>query len=158
MIDKTHFDVEALWLVVCKVFSSIPLKAIVSTVAVFLLGPFNNETNIITSVYLLMGIDTITGVWCAAKKGEVSSRKFYHATIKSFVYFIFLIVPRIIDRHLPIALAAPMMDIWLVTTEGISILENLGKLGFPIPAKVLNLLKTHKERLTEEKNEGHQNQ
>jgi phage-related holin len=38
------------------------------------------------------------------------------------------------------------MDSFLVLTEAISILENISKLGFPVPTTLVKLLKTYYDK------------
>lgn len=120
-------------------------KILVAQIFLFLSWIFNGKTEIVMAVYTLIVIDTITGVWIAAKSSNITSRGFFRAPVKCAVYFAMLAVSRLVDRTMPIPLAAPVMDAFLVTTESVSILENFSKLGYPVPMFLVTKLKTFYE-------------
>ncbi len=100
------------------------------------------DPQIFAAVYILIIFDTISGFSVACKSKTVTSRDFFRSIIKGFVYFIMIITGRIVDKVVPLTFASTIIESFLVITEGLSILENLNKLGFPIPNKLLNILKS----------------
>lgn len=143
MSHKTHFDPGTAWGIFSKIFSAAHIKAVVATCGLALSWVFEGESQVLISVYLLLIIDTITGLAYAGKTKQISSRGFYRVAIKCMVYFVMIVVSRIVDKHVPIAFAAPIMDSFLVMTEALSILENLSKCGFPVPTKLVKLLQIY---------------
>lgn len=130
--------------ILTKLFSQIEIKLILAQIFMFLSWSFDGKVQIIYTVYSLIAIDTVTGLWAVIKLeglSGVSSRKFFRAPAKFTVYLVFLYVSRMVDRGLPLNLAAPIMDAFLVTTEAVSILENFAKLGYPVPTFLITKLK-----------------
>jgi toxin secretion/phage lysis holin len=139
-MHKTHFDIEMVKHTFTRIVDMLPLKAIAAIFGVIGSWIFNGETQILVSVYVLILLDTTTGAAYAAKTKTISSRGIYRTAVKCLVYFVMLTVGRIVDKHAPIQFAAPIMDSFLVMTEALSILENLAKLGFPVPTKLMQKL------------------
>lgn len=145
-MKQSHFDIDYGNHVIQQIFSAATIKSIF---AFFLLGfswVFDGGKEILYTIYLLILLDTILGCWLALRKNEINSRGFYTVTIKCFIYFIMIVVSRLVDKHLPIQMAAPIMDSFLVGTEAISILENIGALGFAVPTALLKKLKNFNEK------------
>lgn len=136
------FDIKE---VILKIIDFIDLKVFVSNVFIFMSWIFKDQTEILGIVYSLIALDTFLGVLSALKLGgikELSSKKFFRGAGKFFVYLLFLYVSRMIDRTMPLPIASPIMDAFLVTTEAISIFENLKKLGYEAPALLIEKLKS----------------
>jgi toxin secretion/phage lysis holin len=146
MSKTSHLDFSMVENAICGVINSFSLKAFLSMLMVFFSWVFQNNFEILGIVYLLILIDTITGVWYAIKAKEISSRGFYRVAIKCLVYFMMIIVSRLVDKTTPIIYASTLMDSFLVLTEAISILENISKLGFPVPTTLVKLLKTYYDK------------
>lgn len=146
MEAKSHIDVEGVKNIFEKLTEFALLKWLVANFFVLLAWSFNGKVEVLATIYILIALDTVTGVWIAAKKNEVSSRGFYRVVTKCFVYFIMLLVGRLVDKNIPLPIAAPILDAFLVTTEAVSILENFSKLGFPVPTILVNKLKAFYEK------------
>ncbi len=148
MLQKTHADSKTLGDVFSSLSDLAHFKAIGSAMAVGFAWVFEGNQQILISIYALILVDNISGMWLAAKNKEFSSRGLYRTVVKCFVYFMMIVVGRIVDKHAPlgIAIAAPIMDSFLVMTEAFSILENFSKLGFPVPIKLLKILKIYSEK------------
>lgn len=132
-----------------RLFDYVEVKLLLAHFFVFLSWSFDGKTQIIYTVYSLIALDTVTGIWAVFRiegvKG-LSSRKFFRAPMKFVVYLTFLYVSRAVDKGLPVNLAAPIMDAFLVTTEAVSILENFSKLGYPVPTFLISKLKSYFEK------------
>jgi len=151
MIQRTHVDTKTLGDVFSSLFQNLEWKVIGSFFGIILSWIFEGDHTILISIYSLILVDTFTGVWLAAKNKELSSRGFYRTVVKCFVYFIMIAVGRVVDKHTPIAFAAPIMDSFLVMTEAFSIFENFSKLNFPVPTKLLKLLKIYYDKKDDKK-------
>lgn len=92
-------------------------------------------------VYALVIIDTVTGIMIAFEQREISSAGFFRFAGKVFVYLLLMATAGLVDRALPAKFAMSIMYAFLAVTEGISILENLSVLGYPVPTKLLKSLK-----------------
>jgi toxin secretion/phage lysis holin len=114
--------------------------------ASYLLGGIDN---LIIALGFFMMIDYATGVMVGFMYKNVSSQRAYRGVFKKAgMAFMILVAVQvdIITGNTDMFLRDAIMMI-LIGTEGISILENLGKLGVPIPAILTESL----ERLTEGK-------
>lgn len=92
-------------------------------------------------VYALVILDTVTGFMVACENKEVSSSGFFRFAGKVFIYMILLATAALVDRSLPSKVAMSVMYAFLSVTEGISILENLGILGYPVPSALIKKFK-----------------
>ena len=93
----------------------------------------------------VMVTDYITGMSAAKKTGELSSRLGIMGIAKKVGYLALVAVGMVVDYLISSALLnvgieiqinycfAMIIVIWLIVNELISILENLGELGVPIP-------------------------
>lgn len=104
---------------------------------------FGASTHFVYLILILISFDTVTGVWKAAQAGNVSSRGFFKFAAKILVYFILLGTAATIDRALPVHFSLTVMGSFLAITEGISILENVSLLGFPVPERLMKTLKDY---------------
>lgn len=132
-----------------KLFSQIEIKLVLAQIFLFLSWSFDGKVQIIITVYSLIAIDTFTAVYVVLRLqglSGISSRKFFRSPSKFVVYLIFLYVSRMVDRSLPISVAGPIMDAFLVTTEAVSILENFAKLNYPVPTFLITKLKAIYEK------------
>ena len=99
---------------------------------------------IIVLVFVMV-TDYITGMAAAKKTGELSSRLGIMGIAKKVGYLALVAVGMVVDYLISSALLnvgieiqinycfAMIIVIWLIVNELISILENLGELGVPIP-------------------------
>lgn len=145
---NSHFDVSMIGSVCSKIVEFFHIKAIMACLMVGFAWVFGGDYQILISIYALILIDTGTGLWYAAKQKKVSSRGFYRVAVKCLVYFTMLVMARIVDKHAPLSIpfAATIMESFLVGTEAFSILENFSKLGFPVPTKLVKMLKIYYDK------------
>lgn len=94
---------------------------------------------------VVMAFDYITGVIGAWHKGELSSRAGWYGIVKKVCYLFAVAVGMVVDYVCISALAQVHVDVgavhlfgmlvivWLILNELLSILENLDKIGVPLP-------------------------
>jgi len=99
------------------------------------------DIHVLIAVYILILFDTVTGFCKACKNENLSSGIFFRVVIKCSVYFILILTGRLVDKSVPIPFAATIIESFLVITEALSIMENLSQMGFPVPIKLVKLLK-----------------
>lgn len=112
----------------------------------------------------VMILDYITGMISAWKARELSSRRGAFGVVKKLCYLIAVCVGIGVDwliysglKFMDVSLGVKvffgvLVSIWLIITELISILENLQKIGVPLPGflgKILKRLKITTEELTD---------
>ncbi len=106
----------------------------------FLFGDFHSEA--IIAVLMLMIFDTILGVMATWYEGKaITSRKFSRVVQKGVVYFMGISAGYFADNTTGINIIQSTMIAFIGVTEFISILENMGRMGYETPKKILNQLK-----------------
>lgn len=127
------------------------LKVIVSlliAISTFFFGHLYNEA--LQAVVMLMVLDTILGVAAAKVSGEViSSKRFARSIVKGIIYLTSISAGFMADQTIPFAFIQSTMIGFVGVTEFISILENIGRMGYKTPKKLLNRLE--EEYLTNKK-------
>lgn len=116
------------------------------TVGDYLVGADNHSTMGMLAV--LIGFDLCTAVMAAHKTGLViESRKMLKTTVKLLVYAMMVSGAHLTESIVPGATFLDTTAIsFLAITELISILENIGKMGYAIPNKLLNKLSEIRDR------------
>lgn len=122
----------------------------------------------IVMLVFAMIIDYITGMSAAWYNSELSSKKGIKGIVKKISYLALVVVAMIIDwlvsqglqqinveLHYSVFFAV-LVAVWLIINELISTLENLSRIGVPIPnflKKIINRLKTTVDESEEKKND-----
>lgn len=117
----------------------IPL-AFIAGAGDYLFGPNGHPVNAI--LITLVIFDFVTAIMVSFKKGEpIESKKAFKTVTKIVVYGIFLSASHLTEQVIP---GTTFLDetagSFLAITELISIIENIGHLGYAIPKKLLNRL------------------
>ena len=91
-------------------------------------------------IIALVVIDSLTGIYGAKMSGEViSSKRFITSVPKLLRYLVFIAAGHLLQVVIGFNLYIEnAILIYLAATEFISIAENLGKAGMPVPQKLLN--------------------
>lgn len=124
-------------------FFQFKLFALLIPVYTFLFGDI--ETKVALGLVVLIVFDFFTGLAAAKKCGhEIKSAKVFRSAIKLVVYFMFVAAGHLVEVTNPIVLGFVDDTImgFLAITELISIIENIGNIGFAIPKKLLNKLQS----------------
>lgn len=117
-------------------------------------------------LFVVMLLDYMSGVANAYTKGEWSSRVGLRGIIKKVCYMGVVIVAAVFDWIIYSGLALVgvgfdhnsyyfglIVAIWLIINECISILENLGEIGVPMPSFLLKGIKKLQKQIDKEDNE-----
>lgn len=99
-------------------------------------------------------LDYITGVLCAISRKELSSRVGFTGIAKKVVIFVIVGIANILDVYVlgERAILRTAVIFFYLSNEGISILENAGSLGLPLPRKLKSILEQLHEK--SDKDEG----
>lgn len=104
----------------------------------YFLGGWDNALQILV---LVMALDYITGVIKAIKKKKLNSKTGIWGIIKKFGYLIIVALSVVMDKLVGDTGAIRTMVIYFfVANDGISILENWGGMGLPLPQKLTDTL------------------
>ena len=85
-------------------------------------------------------VDYISGVVLAFKQGKLNSMKGFIGLLKKAMIFLVIIIAHLLDELTGIGAIRSMAVFFYISNEGISILENLGKLEVKIPQKIKDVL------------------
>lgn len=97
---------------------------------------------LLTALIILMALDYVTGVMCAIVDKTLSSSIGFKGIFKKILIFMLVGVAHIIDLNVigtGEALRSAVICFYL-SNEGVSLLENAGRLGLPIPEKLKTIL------------------
>ena len=113
--------------------------AVIGSVLGFLLGGFDGY------LYTLLGfilIDYLTGIMAAIANRQISSEIGFVGILKKILILIMVAMGHLLDQNLLGGGAAMRTAVifFYTANEGISITENLSRLGFPIPARLKSVL------------------
>ena len=94
-----------------------------------------------------MIFDTILGVMATYHEGQaITSRKFSRVVQKGIVYFMAISAGYFADQTIGWQMIQATMIAFIGVTEFISILENMGRMGYATPQRLLNQLKDFKSQ------------
>lgn len=127
---------------------ALPIKLVVSLISglvSYLIGVENYASLVV--IVVLVSFDLITAIMAAYKQGDpIESRRALKTATKLTVYCIFLSAMHLTESVIP---GTTFMDevgaSFLALTEAISIMENVGKMGYAMPMILLNRLKELKD-------------
>ncbi len=127
------------------------IALLVGTLA-WLFGPWDA---FLTTLVALVAIDYISGVVSAAACKELSSAEGFHGVVKKVGIFAIVAVASLADRVVPAANGAlrSATCAFYIANEGLSILENWGNIGLPLPEvlkKALAQVKDKENRATKD--------
>ena len=102
-------------------------------IVTYIWGPWDA---LIVALVAMVIIDYITGVIKAAVQGKLSSAVGFRGLLKKVAIFLLVAVGVMVDRVIPATNEAVRSAVifFYIANEGLSILENAGELGLPLPA------------------------
>jgi phage-related holin len=118
------------------------MTSAVLSVGFFLFGDLHTQA--LYSILFLMTIDTVLGIMASVHEGHsISSARFSRAILKGIVYLTAISAGYHADGTVPFDIIQATMIAFVGTTEFISILENIGRMGYKTPKKLLNQLRDY---------------
>lgn len=102
---------------------------------------FGSADGILLTLIIFMSVDYITGVCAAAVNKQLSSRIGARGLSKKFGILCIVSVATLIEKYIIDSVAIrDVVILYYISNEGISILENITKLGVPVPKKLKDAL------------------
>ena len=97
-------------------------------------------------------IDYITGVMCAVTDKKLSSAVGFKGICRKVLIFALVGIGHILDTHVfgETGVLRTAVIFFYISNEGVSLLENAGHLGLPIPSKVKAVLEQLHDRAEKE--------
>ena len=86
--------------------------------------------------------DYVTGVMCAVSDKRLSSEVGFKGICRKVLIFVLVGMANILDMHVigTGCVLRTAVLFFYISNEGVSVLENAGHLGLPVPARLLNVL------------------
>lgn len=116
-----------------------PILAIIGGLCGFLYGDING---LMIALILFIVVDYITGVMGGIALKQLSSSTGFKGICKKVTILMLVAISHAIDIYIigNSAVIMTAVECFYIANEGISILENAGKLGLPVPPKVKEIL------------------
>jgi toxin secretion/phage lysis holin len=123
------------------------VKKLIAGLPGAILGVFASMPILMKGLIALQAADFITGFLLAWSTGAVSSDVSRKGFVKKAIALLLVIALKIAEtiQPMPIEMSAYVAG-WFCLTELISICENAGKAGLPIPAKLTKVLAQLQEK------------
>ena len=113
---------------------------------------YGEVTGLFWALIAFMATDYITGVVVAAINKQLSSEVGFRGLAKKLMILVFVSLGHIADMYVlggtPVAKSAVML--FYIANEGLSIIENAGNLGLPVPKKLKDIMVQLKKESEEE--------
>ncbi len=103
---------------------------------------FGGFNSLIYALTVFVAIDYITGVLLAIRDKKISSEVGYKGIVRKFLIFLIVSMGNIMDNYVlgTGSTLRTLVIMFYLANEGISILENAGQLGLPIPQKLREII------------------
>ena len=120
---------------------------------------FGGWTASLTTLLIFMGIDYLTGLIVAGvfhnspktETGALESRAGFKGLIRKFMILVFVLIGYRLDVAVGANYIRDAVCIAFIVNELLSIVENAGLMGIPIPAVITNAIDILKKKETAEK-------
>ena len=113
---------------------------------------YGEVTGLFWALIAFMATDYVTGVVVAAINKQLSSEVGFRGLAKKLMILVFVSLGHIADMYVlggtPVAMSAVML--FYIANEGLSIIENAGNLGLPVPKKLKDIMVQLKKESEEE--------
>lgn len=118
------------------------LQKIVSGVCVVGGLLFGKPDGLLYALLLMMTLDYVSGVLYAASVRRLSSGIGFRGLCRKLLILVLVAVGHTLDSRVLAggALVRSAVESFYIANEGLSILENVGRLGLPLPARLRRLL------------------
>lgn len=118
--------------------------SVILTTIIYLVGGIDIA---LQCLLIMIILDYISGVASAIYNKKLNSQVGLKGILKKFMYLVIVCVSVILDRIIGNTGAIRTLVIYFfVANDGISILENIGKMGIPLPKKLIDTLEQLKKK------------
>lgn len=115
----------------------------ITTVITYLLGGFDMALIVLL---IFISMDYLTGVLCGIVNKQLSSEIGFKGLLKKVLILCIVAVAHLVGRVTGIEGVRSFVIGFYLANEAISILENIGNLGVPLPSKLISILEQIKDR------------
>ena len=119
------------------------LLSVLGVIGANLLGEENYKMLLFLGTLIV--IDLLTGMIASITQGQpIQSRKAFKTATKATVYLLFFSASYLTHNIVPYSeFITTGVISFLAITELLSVMENMAKMGYALPAKLLNQIRTH---------------
>lgn len=127
------------------------IKLAVAAVGAFLTTFFGGWDTMLQVLVLFVALDYVTGVVAAWYEKQLNSDIGARGIVKKFLLFIIVALAFQVDKAIGQEIFRSLSIWFYLANESLSIIENVGRCGVPIPA----FLRTALEQMKQKADEGH---
>ena len=123
------------------------IKLCIAVIATFITNYLGGFDKTIEILCLMIVLDFITGLLKAIVNKNVSSRRCFEGVIKKTCYFILIAIAYSISGFNPqySDMVRDLVCYYLIATDALSVLENIGDCGVPYPKFLRDILEQLKD-------------
>ena len=118
----------------------INIKIMLSVLGGMVVSALGGCDTLLTVLAAFVAFDYVSGVVLAIKLGKLNSRVGFMGIMKKAMIFLVVIVAHLLDQLTGLDAIRSITVLFYISNEGISIVENLGKLDVKIPKKIKDVL------------------
>lgn len=120
------------------------IMSVILTTFIYLLGGVDVA---LQCLLIMIILDYISGIASAIYNKNLDSKVGLKGILKKFMYLLIVCVSVIIDKIVGNTGAVRTLVIYFfVANDGLSIIENMGKMGIPLPKKLIDTLNQLKNK------------
>ena len=104
--------------------------------------------HLLYALVVFMVVDYITGLLVAVARQSLSSSIGFHGICKKVCILMLVGIANVIDVHIikSDCVLRTVIACFYISNEGISIIENIGSIGLPIPERLRDVIQKLKEK------------
>lgn len=121
-----------------------PLLGVFGTIGAFIASLYGGWTDGMTALLIFMGIDYITGIIVAvvfkkskkSENGGIDSRAGFKGLCRKGMILLVVLIGALLDRVIGTNIIRDAVVLAFIANETVSIIENAGLMGVPIPSVI----------------------
>lgn len=121
------------------------IKFYIAIIGGAIAGLFGGCDMILKALICFVCVDYLTGTVRAIKERKLNSRTGFIGLLKKALIFSVVLLAHVLDEVTGVGALRSMAVMFYISNEGISIIENLSKLGVPFPPKIKEVLEQIKK-------------
>lgn len=120
------------------------IMSVILTTFIYLLGGVDVA---LQCLLIMIILDYISGIASAIYNKNIDSKIGLKGILKKFMYLVIVCVSVIIDKIVGnTGVVRTIVIYFFVANDGLSIIENMGKMGIPLPKKLIDTLNQLKNK------------
>ena len=121
------------------------IKLYIAIIGGVIAGLFGGCDMILKALICFVCVDYLTGTVRAVKERKLNSRTGFIGLLKKAMIFTVVLLAHVLDEVTGVGALRSMAVMFYISNEGISIIENLSKIGVPFPPKIKEVLEQIKK-------------